>query len=228
MPQKSTWEKEYKNPQLVKLSEEPRNDLRRYIKFLKKAEGIRDVGLSVLDLGSGNGKNGNYLAELGYIVSGLEISQTAVLMANTRAREKGLTADYRVADMGSVYPFPDEHFDLIIDVMSSNSLNEQEREKYLRESHRVLKKGGHFFVRALCKDGDDNAKKLLKLSPGSERDTYRIKEMNLIERVFSEEDFRKTYSAHFEIQELTKKTNYAQFKGQPYKRNYWLAYLKKV
>ena len=42
-----------------------------------------------------------------------------------------------------------------------------------------LKKGGYIFVRALCKDGDENAKRLLKDSPGEEYDTYIIKEMGL-------------------------------------------------
>lgn len=51
--------------------------------------------------------------------------------------------------------------------------------------------------------------------------------MNLTERVFSREDFIALYSPYFEIQQLIKKTNYAQFKGQSYKRNYWLAYMKK-
>lgn len=106
--------------------------------------------------------------------------------------------------------------------MSSNSLNEAEREIYLQEVSRVLKPGGHFFVRGLCKDGDKNAKNLIKLSPGKEHDTYINQDMNLVERVFSKEDFIETYSKYFEIQQLIKKTNYAEFKGQSYKRNYWL------
>src|SRR5512133_1133086 len=112
MPQKKTWEQEYQKPQLVKLSEEPRNDLRRYLKFLKKTEGIRSSSLAVLDLGSGTGKNGNYLAELGHSVTGLEISPTAVQMANARAKEKGIQVDYRLADIGVAYPFSDGYFDL--------------------------------------------------------------------------------------------------------------------
>ena len=98
---------------------------------------------------------------------------------------------------------------------------------YLNEVRRVLKIGGHFFVRALCKDGDKNAKNLLRQSPGTEYDTYINKDMDLIERVFSRQDFVNLYSKYFEIQKLIKKTNYAQFKGQSYKRNYWLAYMKK-
>jgi SAM-dependent methyltransferase len=228
MPQKNTWEREYQNPQLIVMGDEPRSDLKQYVKYLRKVEKVNVENLDVLDLGSGSGKNANYLAEMGNRVVGLDISSTAVNLAISRAKEMNVKVDYRVADIGSKYPFDDNYFDLAIDIMSSNSLNESERKMYLEEAHRVLKLGGYFFVRALCKDGDTNAKNLLKLCPGSEHDTYIIKEMNLVERVFSREDFINMYSKYFKIQDLVKKTNHAQFNGRSYKRNYWLAYMKKI
>ena len=227
MPQKNTWEREYRDPKLLQIGEEPRSDLKRYIKFLRRIEGVYPENLTILDLGSGAGENANYLAEMGNQVIGIEISPTAIELARARAKKINITVDYRMADMGEPYPFNNEFFDLVIDVMSSNSLNKKERDIYLNEVRRVLKIGGHFFVRALCKDGDKNAKNLLRQSPGTEYDTYINKDMDLIERVFSRQDFVNLYSKYFEIQKLIKKTNYAQFKGQSYKRNYWLAYMKK-
>lgn len=229
MPQQDAWEREYNKPQLIQISQEPRNDLKKYIKFLKKQEGLVFDGLKILDLGSGNGKHTNYLAQMGdNEVFGFDISVTAVKSARAQAKLLDIQVDYKVADIGAKYSFEDDSFDLIIDIMSSNSLNEKERGIYLTETHRVLKVGGHFFVRALCKDGDDNAKKLIKQHPGKEHDTYINKDMSLTERVFSREDFINTYSKYFQIQSLEKKTNYVKFKNQSYKRNYWLAYLKKV
>ncbi len=227
MPQEKAWEQEYQNPQLLKIGEEPRSDLKRYLKFLRKEEGVDLDGLKVLDLGSGNGKNANYLAEMGSHVIGIDISPTAVKLAQEQAKKKNVIVDYRIGNIGESYPFDNQYFDLVIDIMSSLSLNEKEREIYLEETHRVLKDGGHFFVRALCKDADKNAKNLLLKSPGPEYDTYINEDMNLVERVFSREDFIKTYSKYFNIQQLIKKTNYAEFKGKIYKRNYWLAYMKK-
>ena len=229
MAQKNAWEKEYRNPSLIKLSDEPRKDLKDYIKFLQKKEGIVLENLNILDLGSGNGKNSNYLAELGSNkVTGFEISPTAIGLAKTGARDMGVNVNYVQTSIGAIYPLENESIDLVVDIMSSNSLSESEREVYLKEVNRVLKNGGHFFVRGLCKDGDKNAKNLIKYTPGKEHDTYINQDMNLIERVFSREDFISTYSRYFEIQELTIKTNYAKFKGQNYKRNYWLAYMKKI
>ena len=227
MPQKDTWEKEYNKPQLLKIGHEPRADLKDYLKFFKKSEGVALENLKILDLGSGNGKNANYLADLGNEVVGIEISPKAISMAKEQALKLGVKVEYLEADMGEKYPFEDNSFDLVIDVMASNSLDEKGREVYLNEVKRVLKTGGHFFVRGLCKDGDKNAKNLLKISPGREYDTYINKGMGLVERVFSEQDFKDLYSKYFEIKKLIKKTNYAEFNGQPYKRNYWLAYMEK-
>lgn len=227
MAQKNAWEKEYQNPLLIKLSDEPRKDLTEYLKFLRRKEGVPLENLNILDLGSGNGKNSNYLAQLGNKVIGFEISPTALGLAKSKSRDAGVDVNYVRADIGAPYSLENESIDLVVDIMSSNSLNESEREIYLKEVYRVLKNGGHFFVRGLCKDGDQNAKNLIKLSPGKEYDTYINKDMNLTERVFSRADFISTYSKYFEIQQLTVKTNYAKFKGQNYKRNYWLAYMKK-
>ena len=227
MPQERAWEKEYQNPQLLTKKAEPQQDTKNFFKFLRKSEKVRFNNLAVLDLGSGTGRNGNYIAKLGNKATGLEISPTAVKLARQRAEEMGVDADYRIADFGSPYPFKDATFDIAIDVMSSNSLNEKERKIYLREVHRVLKSNGYFFVRTLCKDGDKNAKNLLKQNPGPEPDTYINDSMGLVERVFSREDFMAIYSPYFKIISLTQKTNYTRFKGQSYKRNYWLAYMQK-
>lgn len=228
MPQDIVWEKEYQNPQLITKADKPQKDVIRFLKFLKKEEGIKLKNLTVLDLGSGTGRNANHLADLGNKVVGLEISATAIGIAKSRAEKMKIKVDYFLHDIGMEYPLNDKMFDLVLDVTSSNSLNEKEREIYLSETHRVLKKNKYFFVKGLCKDGDKNAKALLKKNPGPEPDTYINEDMGLIERVFTRHDFTIIYSKYFKIIKLVKKTNYTRFKGQSYKRNFWLAYMKKI
>ena len=228
MPQDIAWENEYQNPQLITKEDRPQKDVLRLFKFLKKVGGIALENLTVLDLGSGTGRNANYLAELGNKVIGLEISPTAIDLAESRAKEMRIEVEYLLHDIGSVYPFGNETFDLVLDVTSSNSLNSKEREIYLSEVFRVLKKGGYFFVKGLCKEGDKNAKALIKINPGLEPDTYINEDMNLIERVFTQQDFINLYAKYFKIIKLIKKTNYTRFRGQSYKRNFWLAYMKKI
>ena len=225
MPQLTPWEREYQNPQLVTLGDEPQKDLHKCLKVLRKERGVTLEGLKVLDLGSGVGKNSIFLAERGNACVGIELSPAAVAEAKRRASEMSVSVDFRIGDIGQPYPFPDSEFDLLLDIMSSNSLNDAERETYLKESHRVLKPGGHFIVRGLCKDGDKNANALLKMSPGPEKDTYVMPGMELTERVFSKEDFLAAYSPYFTVLELEKKTNYARVGDRQFKRNYWLAIL---
>jgi len=225
--QGSVWDKEYKKPLLISKNEDPQKDTLRFLKFLKKEKKFKVENKNILDLGCGTGRNSNYLANLGNSVIGFEISKTALDIARARAKKLLLNIDYRLVDIGQEYQIEDNSIDIILDVTSSNSLNEKAREIYLREMHRVLKKGGYIFVRALCKDGNKNVKNLLKSNPSIEYDTYIIKEMNLIERVFSREDFIKMYSQYFKILFLQKKTNYPTYNNQVYKRDYWLCYLQK-
>jgi SAM-dependent methyltransferase len=237
--QGNTWDREYNNPLLVTKNDGPQADTLRFLKFLKKEEKYKVEDKVILDLGSGTGRNANYLADLGNKVIGIEISKTAFGIARARASELGLHVDYLLGDIGEEYEMKDNSVDIILDVTSSNSLDENGREIYLKETSRVLKNGGparphdssgaggYFFVRALCKDGNKNVKNLLRQSPGREYDTYLIKEIGLTERVFSRDDFTKMYSKYFKILHLEKKTSYTTFNNRIYKRDYWLAYLTK-
>jgi SAM-dependent methyltransferase len=225
--QGQTWDKEYKSPLFVTKNEGPQADTLRFFKFLKKEKKYRLEDREILDLGCGTGRNSNYLADIGNLVIGIEISKTAHNLAKERARDLGLMVDYRLGDIGQEYEIADNSVDVVLDVTSSNSLDDKGREIYLRETNRVLKNRGYFFVRALAKDGNKNVKNLLKQSHGREYDTYVIKEINLTERVFSRDDFIKMYSQYFKILNLEKKTSYTTFNNRIYKRDYFLAYMTK-
>ena len=237
MNQGKAWEKEYKNPKLMTGDDKPQKDFINFIKYLKKEEKYKVEDRNVLDLGSGTGRNSNYLAEMGNKVIGIEISSTALQTAINRAKMANIEVDYRLGDIGAPYDIADDSIDIILDITSSNSLNEKGREIYLKEIHRVLKggldsskqgEGGYIFVRALCKDGNINVKNLLKASPGGEYDTYYMKDLDLVERVFSKKDIIDMYSKYFKILKLEKKTGYAKVAGRIYKRDYWLMYLQKI
>lgn len=224
--QANIWEQEYQNPRLVTKDSKPQACTLRFLKFLKKRD-FNLNGCSVLDLGSGTGRNANYLSALGAKAAGLEISATAIKLAKTRAQALGLRADYYRKSMGDKYPFPDKSFDIVLDVTSSNSLDNKERENYLDESARVLKDNGYFFVRALSLEGDSNAKKLLKKFPGPEAGTYIMPGIGLREKAFTREEITALYQKYFTIIKLDKDSGYTKFKNQSYKRNYWIMYLRK-
>jgi SAM-dependent methyltransferase len=234
MAQEHIWDREYKQPQLLTRENKPQSDVMRFVKFLKKQKSANTdekyaiETKQVLDLGSGTGRNSFYFAELGADVTGLEISQTAIDMGREYPKADNLRIIYIHQSIGETFPVADKSIDIVLDITSSNSLNEKEREVYVREAARVLKPDGYFFVKTLCKDGDDNAKYLLKNSPGPEHDTYVMKELGLVERVWSREDFEKYYSQYFKIIFLEKKTSYSKMNNRSYKRNFWLAYMQPI
>lgn len=235
--QESIWEKEYRNPKLVTQYDKPQSFFLKFLKNFKKGKIYRGPtpvenkidfgGLKVLDLGSGTGRNANCMAQKGAKVVGMETSGTAVDIAKKRAKKFNLDVKYIKQNIGGKYPFGNNFFDLVIDITSSNSLNEKERKIYLSEAARVLKSGGIFFVRALCKDGDKNAKNLLKTNPSEEKDTYKMPETDLIERVFSKDGFVKMYSRYFKVLKLEKTESYSKIGDRLYKRKFWLATMTK-
>lgn len=228
MTQEHVWDKEYRNSKLLTKENEPQSDVVRFVKFLKKEEKMSLEGLSVIDLGSGTGRNSFYFAEMSNKVLGLEISKTAVGMAEEYAKEADLSIEYKKQSIGEVFPCKDDSVDIALDVTSSNSLTESERDVYLSETNRVLRTGGYFFVKALCKEGDENAKYLIKNFPGPEKDTYIMPELGVTERVWTKEDFVSTYEKYFKIIYMEKKTSYSRMNDRSYKRNFWIVYMKKA
>ncbi len=226
MAQEQVWDREYKTSKLLTKDNKPQSDVVRFVKYLKKDISFQIEGAQVLDLGSGAGRNSFYFAELGASVVGLEISKTAVEIANKYATVAGLNIKYIKQSIGETFPVEDSSVDILLDITSSNSLDEKEREVYLSESHRVLKNNGIFFVKALCSEGDENAKFLIKNHPGKEKDTYIMPELGVTERVWSKQDFVDTYSKYFKVLNMEKKTSYSRMNGRVYKRNFWICYLK--
>lgn len=223
--QEHIWEKEYQDPKLVTLSNEPAQSFKDFVRFLRREQKVELSNLSILDLGCGNAKNSFYLAEQGVNnkIVGVEISETAL----KHAKQLAPNGEFLKQSIGTVLPFRDSTFDIVLDVTSSNSLSESEREVYLKEIQRLLKPGGYLFVRALCKDGDKNAQNMLKEFPGKEKDTYIMPDLGLTERVFSRENLIETYSHLDEMLYLDKETHYTKFNNKSYKRNFWVGCWRK-
>lgn len=225
------WEQEYRHPQFLSLGTEALTEVKEFMRWIKK--GLRKnpedfsgdlTEYTVLDLGCGNGKNLNYIVE-NYARGGIgyDISETAIAYAK-QARLSSVA--YEVRSIADPFPILDRSIDIVLDVTASNSLTNKERGQFLSEIARVIKPSGLFFTRALAKDGDANAKNLIKQFPGNEPDTYVLGQTGITERVFSKQDLIDTYSEYFEIVHLEKTTGYQKWGNQSYKRNYWIMYAK--
>jgi len=108
----------------------------RYI--LKKLGNLR--GKKVLELGCGAGEASVYLAKKGAIVTATDLSNGMLIVVKKLAKKYKVKVN-TVQCRSDKLPFPDASFDV---VYAANLMHHVEHEPTLRESYRVLKKGGVF------------------------------------------------------------------------------------
>ena len=107
-------------------------------------EPVPRPGAAILDAGCGTGRNLRFLGGYG-TVTGLDFSAVAL----DCCRERGLGR--LVRGSVNVLPFAAETFDLVtsFDVLTSQGVDDRAA---LKEAARVLRPGGHFFVRVAAYD----------------------------------------------------------------------------
>lgn len=100
----------------------------------------------VLDAGCGVGGAAMYLAEkFNCHAHGITLSQNQVDFALNKAKERNLLdkVSFTAADFTKM-PFPDESFDVVW--ATESVCHAHEKADFLKEAHRVLKKGGRLIV----------------------------------------------------------------------------------
>ncbi len=114
-----------------------RFDKLRYLPVLVDFGGFR--GQRLLEVGCGIGTDLARFAGGGAVVTGVDLSQTAIDLATKNFTGLGLPGDLRVGD-GEALPFPDASFDV---VYGHGVLQYAARpERIIAELHRVLAPGG--------------------------------------------------------------------------------------
>lgn len=104
------------------------------------AEGERP---RVLELGSGSGNNLVFFAREGFETHGIEGSGSACDAARSLLTRESLSAQITHADFIRL-PYPDEHFDLVVDRESVCANRKQAILEITKEVRRCLRKGGRF------------------------------------------------------------------------------------
>lgn len=99
----------------------------------------------VLDLGCGQGSSAIFLSQEGFDVSAIDFSPSAVEKCNSRLRTYGLEAGIVVGDINNL-PWPDRHFDAVVDIISSAHNTMPNIEKIYKEIARVTKPYGKLFA----------------------------------------------------------------------------------
>jgi SAM-dependent methyltransferase len=124
----------------------------------RDVDGIVDLldlpqGSSILDLCCGHGRHAIPLAQRGYMVTGLDLSEVFLREAEKEALAKGLHIDWLHGDMRNI-PFENE-FDAVINIFTAFGYleNQDEDQQVLKQVYKALKPGGLFLLEILHREG---------------------------------------------------------------------------
>lgn len=119
--------------------------------------GLAKPGEKALDIGCGGGWESIFLAQCGYQVTGVDISNNAIALAKKRAEEAGVKVDFRQGNALTL-PVEDESIDFANDRGCFHVLSVEDREAYVKEVQRVLKPGATLLLRG-CRTNDIEMKR---------------------------------------------------------------------
>lgn len=167
---------------------------------------------NVLDLGCGAGRPSVFLAKNGFDVVGVDVSKSALRIANEWVRKEKLTNAAFICGTMTHLPFRNRHFDAVISVSVIHHAVKKDIAKTIAEVYRTLKENGVFLAN-VASVGDPRCGAGEKVEAG----TFRILE------AFEEKRFEELH--HFftkqELSKLLERFSKAKVKLLKEKPNYW-------
>jgi 2-polyprenyl-3-methyl-5-hydroxy-6-metoxy-1,4-benzoquinol methylase len=146
------WDKRFGQKEFA-LGKEPNTFLRKHIRLLPKGK--------ALDIAAGEGRNAVFLAQQGFEVDAVDISEKGLKKAQKLARKKGVKINTSLMDLDQ-YPIGKEQYDLIADFYFL-------KRRLIPRIKKGLKKGGKVIFetyllehKALGTGGPKQAKYFLK------------------------------------------------------------------
>jgi ubiquinone/menaquinone biosynthesis C-methylase UbiE len=116
------------------------------VRFMSRTFKNQDPSkILVLDLGCGTGAGTWFLCQEGFDTHATDGSATAIKAAQSALSSHPNPPTLAVADAAS-QPYPDQHFDCIVDIGCLTANTTKGIEKILAEVSRLLKPKGHFFA----------------------------------------------------------------------------------
>ena len=160
------------------------------LKHLVETEKIKPC--KVLELGCGAGNYVIYLSTRGFDPTGVDISPSAIDLANKSAEEKDIKCDFITADVLGDITEIGGLFDLAYDWEVMHHIFPEDREKYIDNVYRLLKPGGQYFSVCFSEDSPQFGGK----------GKYRKTPLDTVLYFSSEDEMRALFNTMFEIEEL--------------------------
>jgi len=208
------WDKEYTNPEHLKLSTVESEDLAKFTRWLirQKRQDVLQPDESAVDAGCGNGRNLIYLAKQ-FDMKGVGVDISSAAVAQAKRASTDFSISYHVGSAGTPLPSEDESQSIALDMMTSHFLDKVERAALRDELFRTLKPGGFLFMKTFLKDEDLHTARLLKDHPGPEEGSYIHPVMGVPEYVYSEDELVGFLGEKFIIRKISRSHRHRTKKG---------------
>jgi len=202
-----TWEKYYST--LKRLQRRLKKPVPFVIEFLPTFR--RHKIKNVLDLGCGTGRHCIYLAKKGFNVVGVDVSESALKMANAWVRKERLkNATFIQGTMNNI-PVKNSHFDAVISVSVIHHAVKKDIVTTIDEVYRVLKKKGILFTN-LASVKDPRFGSGQKVENGTFRilEAFEEKQFEELHHFFTKREASEllAYFAQAKVERLKDKPNY--------------------
>jgi len=146
----------------------------------------------VIEFGCGLGNYTRYLSSRGFDATGVDISPTAIRLAEENARKKGLMCTFIVADVLGDLKEVEGTFDFAYDWELLHHIFPKQRRKYVENVYGKLKLGGSYL--SLCFSEKD--------PQFGGMGKYRKTQISTVLYFSSEAELRNLFEPYFRIEEL--------------------------
>ncbi|MBV8517071.1 MAG: class I SAM-dependent methyltransferase [Acidobacteria bacterium] len=109
---------------------------------------------AVLDAGCGTGEHALLVASLGLPVLGVDVAETAIAIARKKATDRGLDADFAVADAFALERLG-RTFDTVLDCGLFHTCDADERPRYVASVASVTTRDGMLYILCFSDQGPD-------------------------------------------------------------------------
>lgn len=199
---KAYWEKSYLNKDNFVFY--PHEEIIRFTaKHIVKRTGLHKVNwisnpdVALLDLGCGIGRHVVFAAKLGINVSGIDLSEEAIAVAEKWVAEENLSAKVQLvcSDIRQ-QPWQDKSFDFIVSHGVLDSMSFEIAKAAVAETARIAKPGALFYCDLVSGDNSEHY-------PGysEEEEVNTIHELGTIQSYFNDEKILQLFEPFFEVSE---------------------------
>jgi SAM-dependent methyltransferase len=182
----------------------------------------------VLDAGCGIGRNAIYLAKKGCEVHAVDYSIQALTMLNNAARRSSVEEHINTycCKLQKTFPFESSFFDLVLDsYVFCHFVEDDFREDYRRELHRVTKPGGFVFSSVFSFE-DEYYRDIRATKPHTDN-LVTDPHNGITKRLYTEGEIREFFSVAFEVKYFAKFEFTDVVLGQQYRRSIFAMALRR-